>query len=84
LHVELHDIVGVMHRAFHKSFGNVQTNKQAIADRGWNPLTYALLDHEEHKKEKRNTAINQAIENCIIAGQQPISSVHDVVFLQHY
>ena len=78
LHVELHDIAGIEHRAFHKSFGKVQTNKQAMADSGWNPLTYVLLDHKELKKEKRSTTIDQAIENCTISGQQPISSLNDV------
>jgi len=36
MRVERHDIVGLVHRAWLKSFTNIETNKQAVADRGWN------------------------------------------------
>ena len=37
----------VVNAAWNKSFARVDYNKQAIAARGWNPLTRNLLDHPE-------------------------------------
>ena len=31
------------------SFGVVESNKKALAERGWNPLNYALLQHQFDK-----------------------------------
>jgi hypothetical protein len=45
--IERHDAVGLVHRAWLKSFMKVERNHQAIAECGWNPLNYKLLDHEE-------------------------------------
>jgi len=47
--VEKHDIMGIVHRAWIDSFARKESNKQAIRDRGWAPLVYTLLDHEELK-----------------------------------
>jgi hypothetical protein len=41
------DIVPLINAAWDKSFGNVKTNKKAIAVRGWNPLNKNLLLHKE-------------------------------------
>ena len=37
----------IVRKAWEKSFAKVQSNKKAIAARGWNPLTRNLLDHPE-------------------------------------
>ena len=72
MRIEKQDIVGIVHRAWMKSFANVITNKQAIADRGWNPLTYVLLDHPELKNSKNNSAIEEAYSQCLLNGVLPI------------
>jgi hypothetical protein len=48
--IECHDIVGIVHYAWGKSFAQVSTNKKATALRGWGPLTYNLLDSTEREK----------------------------------
>jgi len=45
--IETYDIVIVVNAAWQKSFPRVAYNKEAIAARGWNPLTRNLLDHPE-------------------------------------
>ena len=45
--IEQHDIVGVVHHSWNQSFAKVEGNKKAIAERGWGPLTYNLLDYPE-------------------------------------
>jgi hypothetical protein len=39
------DIMWIFCYALEKSFARVDTNKYAIAERGWGPLNYVLLDH---------------------------------------
>jgi hypothetical protein len=39
----------IVHYAWEKSFVRIETNKHAIAERGWGPLNYVLLDHPELK-----------------------------------
>ena len=72
MRVEKHDIVGIVHRAWMKSFANVATNKKAIAERGWNPLTRVLLDHPELKNTKRNGAAIEAYSQCLLHGVLPM------------
>jgi hypothetical protein len=42
--IEKHDVVGLVHHAWLYSFDKRDSNKKAISERGWNPLTYNLLD----------------------------------------
>mmetsp|Transcript_8799 Transcript_8799/g.12803 ORF Transcript_8799/g.12803 Transcript_8799/m.12803 type:complete len:342 (+) Transcript_8799:694-1719(+) len=72
MRVERHDIVGIVHRAWLKSFANIETNKQAVADRGWNPLTRNLLDHPELKNTKNRSAIQEAYSQCLLTGVLPM------------
>jgi hypothetical protein len=44
------DIMWIVRYAWEKSFARVETNKHAIAERGWGPLHYVLLDHPELKQ----------------------------------
>jgi len=39
------DIIPIVNGAFPTSFGWVDKSKKAIADHGWGPLNYALLQH---------------------------------------
>jgi hypothetical protein len=43
------DVMWIVHYAWEKSFARVNMNKHAIAERGWGPLNYILLDHPELK-----------------------------------
>jgi hypothetical protein len=45
--IETYEIIIVLNAAWEKSFGRTQFNKEAIAARGWYPLTRNLLDHPE-------------------------------------
>jgi hypothetical protein len=58
--IERHDAVGLVHRAWMKSFAKVDSNQQAIAERGWNPLNYNLLDHEERHRIRDNYPVKNA------------------------
>jgi hypothetical protein len=58
--LEKTDIVRIVNGAWHKSFARVDTNKRAIAARGWGPLNYILLDHPElQETKKRVQSINE-------------------------
>ena len=41
------ELIPLINIAWNKSFARMSTNKQAIADRGWNPLNYNLLLNSE-------------------------------------
>ena len=43
------DIIPIVNKAWDASFVNIDNNMTAIRDWGWNPLNYALLDHEDIK-----------------------------------
>jgi hypothetical protein len=44
------DIMWIVRYAWEKSFARVETHKHAIAERGWGPFNYVLLDHPELKQ----------------------------------
>ena len=69
--VEKHDIMGIVHRAWIDSFARKESNKQEIRDRGWVPLVYKLLDHEELKRIKNQDAIKHAEEISMLSGHEP-------------
>ena len=39
----------IINEAWQQSFAQVDFNKKAISDRGWNPLNYNLLNNEDIK-----------------------------------
>ena len=43
------DIMILINDAWEQSFAQVDFNKKAISDRGWNPLNYSLLNDEDIK-----------------------------------
>ncbi len=45
--IEKEDITHLVLRAWEDSFARIHTNKNAVADRGWNPLNYNCLLHRE-------------------------------------
>jgi hypothetical protein len=48
------DIIPIVRMAWVRSFAHVQSNKNAIADRGWNPCNRALLTMDEILRTKVN------------------------------
>jgi len=70
--IEKHDVVGLVHCAWLYSFDKRDSNKKAISERGWNLLTYNLLDHPELKKEKDNIAVKNAYQLTSINGKENI------------
>ena len=42
-----HDIIPLINKAWEQSFVRVDKNKNAIADRGWNPLNRNLLTNDD-------------------------------------
>ena len=67
--IERHDIVGIVHYSWEQSFARVASNKKATAARGWNPLTYDLIDNKELRREKACNPVKHAYELCMIAGK---------------
>jgi hypothetical protein len=41
------DIIPLINRVFHKSYGSINSNLRAMSDRGWNPPNRKLLEHRE-------------------------------------
>ena len=41
------DIIPLVNRIFHNSYGNINSNLRALSDRGWNPPNRKLLEHKE-------------------------------------
>jgi hypothetical protein len=56
------DVIPVVHKAWNDSFARVKSNQNAIAERGWMPLTYNCLLHPEILQTRINTTPNAAIE----------------------
>jgi len=52
--IEKTDIVGLVTCAWNQSFARVASNKKAVAERGWGPLTYNLLLHPEINLDKNS------------------------------
>ena len=69
--IEKHDIVGIVHYAWNTSFARVETNKKAIANRGWYPVNYILLDNKELDKDKNNKHVREAYTCCELTGSKP-------------
>jgi hypothetical protein len=69
--IEKHGIVGIVHYAWNASFVRVETNKKAIANRGWYPASYILLDHKELDKDKNNKHVRDAYTCCELTSSKP-------------
>jgi hypothetical protein len=41
------DIIPLINRVFHNSYGSINSNLNTLADQGWNPLNRKLLEHNE-------------------------------------
>ena len=70
--IDRHDIVGLVHCAWEHSFARTESSRRAIAERGWNPLTFNLLDHEELHRDKDENAINNAYQLAAIYGKENV------------
>ena len=49
---EQQDIIPLINHSFKQSYGNEAGARKAMLERGWSPLNYALLEHEQLKKSK--------------------------------
>jgi hypothetical protein len=67
--IEYHDIVGLVHHAWEKSFAQVRNNKKATVAWGWGPLTYNFLDSEEIRRENNCNPVNSAFDLRKFSGQ---------------
>jgi hypothetical protein len=56
------DVIPVVHKAWNGSFACVNSNQNAIAKRGWMPLTYNCLLHPEILQTRINTPPTAAIK----------------------
>jgi hypothetical protein len=70
--IDCHDIAGLVHHAWEHSFARTESNRRATAERGWNPLMFNLLDHEELYREKDDSAINNAHQLAALHGKENI------------
>ena len=41
------NIIPLINRVFHNSYGSINSNLRAMSDRGWNPPNRKLLEHKE-------------------------------------
>jgi hypothetical protein len=55
---EMTDIVSLISHAWLESFAKTSSSKKAIAQRGWGPLNFALLDHPDVRKTSAGDGIN--------------------------
>lgn len=55
--IEKEDVIHLVHRAWNDSFARIKQNQNAIAERGWTPLTYNCLLHPEILQTRTNKAI---------------------------
>jgi hypothetical protein len=67
--LERSDIVRIVYIAWQKSFSRVDTNLKAIAECGWAPLNYVILDHPElQETNDRVQSINDIYEKQVMDG----------------
>ncbi len=53
------DIIPYVNYAWEQSFARVETNRRAIADRGWGPLNYNLLINDDVKATMTESERNE-------------------------
>lgn len=55
--INAEDIMPLLNKTFHPTFGNVQNSKKAAADRGWCPLNRKLEEHPSLQAPADNSAV---------------------------
>jgi hypothetical protein len=68
--IDYHDVVRLVQHDWQYSFAKVESSRKAIAERGWNPLAYNLLDNSELYMEQDDTAIKNAYQLAMIHGKE--------------
>ena len=63
LKIERHHAVYMLQRVFHLCYGNVEGNKNAILERGWNPLNKGCLSMPDVLKTKPKVSIAVAVDS---------------------
>jgi hypothetical protein len=71
------DIIPLINRVFHKSFGNINSNLKALADSGWSPPNRKLLEHEE----LIDNSIAPIVENTL-TNETPNNSSEETILLK--
>jgi hypothetical protein len=57
------DVIPLVRKAWYASFAKTEKAKSAIADRGWHPLNYKLLDHPSLKPTSSEDLV-QTLPDC--------------------
>ena len=63
LNVAQADIIPIVNYAWARSFNNVDMNKKAIRDRGWDPLNKILLQYPEISCSKSSSDTQHNLNN---------------------
>ena len=58
IEIERYNVISIVNYAWERSFKREETNKRAIAERGWNPLNCALLLYKKVIKTKKQTVVS--------------------------
>jgi hypothetical protein len=73
--IDRHDVASLVNPSWQYLHGKKESSKKATIERGWDPLTYKLLDHTELKKEKNAIAIKNAYQLASIHGKKNLTLV---------
>jgi len=60
--MEKTDIVGLVTYAWEQSFSRWKSNKKAVAERGWGPLSYSILLHPEINSAKKEYMLTSDVK----------------------
>jgi len=68
-------IILLIHQAWKESFAVKATNKKVIAERGWGPLNYVLLDHPElsNMQQQTSSTVTTAYQLLDLSVSQPFN-----------
>jgi hypothetical protein len=64
--IDRHDVASLVNPSWQYLYGKKESSKKATIERGWDPLTYKLLDHTELKKKKRMPLLLKMLTNWLL------------------
>mmetsp|Transcript_25507 Transcript_25507/g.46122 ORF Transcript_25507/g.46122 Transcript_25507/m.46122 type:complete len:210 (-) Transcript_25507:377-1006(-) len=73
LSLEPTDIIPLLNRIFHKSYGDERSNRKAVADRGWYPANQKLLEHKELVDDSAACAAPESKDSSESSGISTVS-----------
>lgn len=85
------DVIPLVKKCWDRSFGHCFNSRKAIASRGWNPLTYNLLDNkrlERSKKQQPNvevppTSLDDAVDPLSLNTSAGIAGTYTDIIIDH-